>query len=25
VAVDAAGDLYVTDGGHNRVVKLPAG
>jgi len=25
VAVDTAGDLYVTDGGHNRVVKLPAG
>jgi serine/threonine protein kinase, bacterial len=22
VAVDAAGDVYVTDGGHNRVVKL---
>jgi serine/threonine-protein kinase len=25
VAVDSAGDLYVVDGGNNRVVKLPAG
>jgi serine/threonine protein kinase, bacterial len=25
VAVDAAGNLYVTDFGNNRVVKLPAG
>jgi serine/threonine protein kinase, bacterial len=24
VAVDSAGDLYVTDMGNNRVVKLPA-
>jgi len=25
VAVDAAGNLYVTDEGNSRVVKLPAG
>jgi serine/threonine protein kinase, bacterial len=25
VAVDSAGNLYVTDFGNNRVVKLPAG
>jgi serine/threonine protein kinase, bacterial len=25
VAVDTAGNVYVTDNGNNRVVKLPAG
>jgi serine/threonine-protein kinase len=25
VAVDTAGDVYVTDWGNNRVLKLPAG
>jgi len=25
VAVDTAGNVYVTDGNHNRVLKFPAG
>jgi serine/threonine-protein kinase len=25
VAVDAAGNVYVADGNHNRVLKFPAG
>jgi len=25
VAVDTAGNVYITDGNHNRVLKFPAG